>query len=83
LLLGCPIHLYLGNAAFLVRQKATIEAIVKRVTDVLDEIKANSKELMPDRKDSVESVSEDDAEISIKIKGGYLMIDLRPEYSYD
>ena len=33
---------------------------------------------MPERKSSVESISEDDAEMSIKIKGGYLMFDIRP-----
>jgi hypothetical protein len=83
ILLGCPIHLYLGNATFLFRKKKEIEGIISRVSHVLEEIKKDSMDLMPERKDSVESQSEDDAEMSVKIKGGYLMVDIRPEFAYD
>lgn len=56
ILLISPLHIYLGNAAFLARQKESLENIVKRVTEVLEDIKNDSKEMMkPDRKDSVES----------------------------
>ena len=36
ILLTYPIHLYLGNATFLTRQKKKIEEIVRQVTGVLN-----------------------------------------------
>lgn len=38
---------------------------------------------MPERKDSIESVEQEGAQISIKIKGGKILIDVRPEYAFD
>lgn len=46
---------HLSNLAFLLRHQKEIEDIVRQVTDVLTEIKVETKEMMNERKDSMES----------------------------
>jgi hypothetical protein len=61
-LLGCPLYIYLGNVAYLFRQKSVLEGIAKRVSTVLEEIKRDSIEIMmPERKESIESIEEEGA----------------------
>ena len=49
----------------------------------MNEIKRDSKEIISERKDSAESIEEEVAEIGVKIKGGLVMIDIRPDFAFD
>lgn len=66
------------------RQKSVLEGIINRVTAVLEEIKKDSRDIMmPERKESIESLEAEGAEVSVKIKGGEILLDIRPEFAYD
>jgi hypothetical protein len=79
-LLSRPLYLHANNLAYLLRQRAHLEQTWQKLSLVLQQIHAHSREVLADRKESMDEAEGSDTRVSLK--GGQLFVDCRPDFTF-